>query len=360
MINLFRVWMTPEASHRVATVLSSGFIGEGPVVREFEQKLGELIGTTNVVAVNSGTSALDLALACLNTGPGDEIITTPMTCSATIHAINNTGATIVWADIDPISGLLTSESVTPLITENTKAVVPVDWGGERVPFRLGLLRRELPIIIDSAHRAPAPDARFRDDGNVFVAYSFQAIKFLTTGDGGCLVVPKQYYADAKLRRWFGLDRESNADFRCSQTITLPGHKWHLTDIAAAIGLANLEGLAERVARHQQVAAYYKERGLNVTGSPESHHWVAFLHVNDRPDFQKYMAQKSISTSLVHSRNDKHPVFSSAIGAGLLGLEAFDRTYCAIPCGWWLTDAVIAHIADSVLAWEAEHGRPEWV
>lgn len=353
MIPLFKVWMSPNAASRVAEVLSSGFIGEGPVVKEFEQKLGELVGTTNVVAVNSGTAALDLALACLNIGPSDEVITTPMTCSATVHAINNTGATVVWADIDPISGLISAASATSLITERTKAIVPVDWGGERVPLEMGLLRSEMPIIIDSAHRAPLPDPRYKEEGNVFVAYSFQAIKFLTTGDGGCLVVPKKYYAEAKLRRWFGLDRESSADFRCSQKITLPGHKWHLTDIAAAIGLANLEGLDERVAAHARNYAR-----ITSLGSLQTQAWVAFLHVINRPDFQRFMAERGIATSLVHSRNDLQPVFWKAKNGGLDGLERFDKTYCAIPCGWWLTDAEVEHIGESVQEWERMHGRPE--
>jgi len=357
MIPLFKVWMSPEAKRRVATVLDSGYVGQGPVVEEFESELAKLTGTSNVLTTNSGTAALELALACLNIGPGDEVISTPMTCSATNHAINNTGATIVWADIDPISGLISAESVTRAITDHTKAVVVVDWAGEAVKRELALRRMDLPLIIDSAHRAPARDDRYTASSNVFVAYSFQAIKFLTTGDGGALVVPEKHYRNAKLIRWFGLDRESSADFRCFQSVDLRGHKWHMNDIAAAIGLANLEGLDERVARHISVVARYKERGLRVR--PEnSQNWVAFLHVRDRSDCQRYLAENGVSSSLIHSRNDRYPVFASAILRELPGLEQFDATYLAIPCGWWLTDVEVEHIAQSVLAWEGQHGRPE--
>ena len=355
-IPLFKVFMADNAPDKVSAVLRSGYIGQGERVEEFEAALASRTETKNILTTNSGTAALELALACIGVGPGDEVISTPMTCSASNHVINNSGARIVWADIDPISGLISPEAVTQAITDRTKAVVAVDWAGERVDFRLGLLRRELPILVDSAHRAPSRDDRYRPDDNVYIAYSFQAIKFLTTGDGGCLVVPEKQYAKCKLMRWFGLDRESGTDHRCSQSISVKGHKWHMTDIDAAIGLANLKGLSDRVARHQMVAFLYKGQGLNVTGSGESHHWVAFLHVNARPNFQKYMAEQNIATSLVHSRNDLHPVFRSAT-IPLTGVDAFDRTYCAIPCGWWLTDAEVEHIAQSVLAWEAQHGRP---
>lgn len=356
MIPLFKVWASPKAAGRVEQVLSSGYLGQGPVVEEFESELARLTGTPNILTTSSGTAALDLALACLDVGPGDEVISTPMTCSATNHAINNTGATIVWADIDPISGLISAESVTRAITERTRAVVVVDWGGERVDFQLGLKRKELPIIIDAAHRSPMADDRYSPEGNNYIAYSFQAIKFLTSGDGGALVVPAHKFNSARLRRWFGLDRTSSADFRCSQEITFKGSKWHMNDISAAIGLANLEGLNERVAAHQANAARYRAMGLAITGSPESHSWVAFLHVKDRDAFQRRMADRHIATSLVHSRNDKHPVFRGANVRDMPGLEEFDLSYCAIPCGWWLSEADVEHIGASVLEWEQRMGR----
>jgi dTDP-4-amino-4,6-dideoxygalactose transaminase len=152
-------------------------------------------------------------------------------------------------------------------------------------------------------------------------------------------------------RWFGLDRESGADFRCSQSITVRGLKAHMNDIAASIGLANLEGLDDRVARQIEVAHAYKQMGLPLEVDCDSHHWVAFLHVQDRVGFQNFMSSRNIGTSLVHSRNDRHSVFSGAVSHNLHGLEEFARTYIAIPCGWWLTDEKIKHIASSVLEWQ---------
>jgi dTDP-4-amino-4,6-dideoxygalactose transaminase len=350
--------MSPEAKHSVARVLDSGYVGQGEKVEEFEEKLAHRMGTRSVLTVNSGTSALDLALVCLEIGLGDEVISTPMTCSATNHAINNTGATIVWADIDPISGLISAEAVTRSITERTRAIVTVDWAGEPVIPSLGLLRTGIPLVIDAAHRAPVADARYVRGGDVFIAYSFQAIKFLTTGDGGLLAVPHGHYDKAKLIRWFGLDRTSSADFRCAQPITIKGHKWHMNDIAAAIGLANLEGLDERVAQHRANVARLRDMGVAIAGGADSHHWVAFVHVKDRPGFQGFMSSMGISTSLVHSRNDLHPVFSTPQCAILKHLEIFTRSYVAIPCGWWLSEADVTHIGETILAWEKQHGRPE--
>ena len=359
MIPLFKVWMSPFASGRVATVLNSGYIGQGPVVEAFEAALAQRIGTPNVLSTNSGTSAIDLALACIGVGPGDEVISTPMTCSATNMPIHNRGATIVWADIDSRSGLISPESIEAAITPRTKAIVVVDWAGERSDVEAIRRFSQLPILIDAAHRAPVHDDRYAPGAQVLVAYSFQAIKFLTTGDGGALLVPEAHYRDAKLRRWFGLDRESSADFRCAQRITLDGYKYHMTDIDAAIGLANLEGLDARIARQRMVAFLYRGQGIRLSGYPDSHFWVAFLHVNDREGFQRFMADRDIATSLVHSRNDLHPVFANGRNPSpLSGLDSFDKTYIAIPCGWWLTDAEVEHISSSVLAWEKSHGRPE--
>ena len=358
MIPLFRAWVSPNAADAVRRVLETNpsYIGQGPVVEAFESRLSERVGSPFVLTTNSGTSALDLALATIGVGPGDEVISTPMTCSATNHAINNTGARIVWADIDPISGLISPESIAAAITPRTKAIMVVDWAGERVD--VAAIRRfsGQPIVVDAAHRAPSRDDRYVAEGNTFIAYSFQAIKFLTTGDGGALVVPELYFKAAKLRRWFGLDRESSSNFRCAQRIELAGGKWHMNDIAAAIGLENLNGLGERVAAHAQ--NYARFASLGICHKAETHGWVAFCQVRNRSDFQRFMADRGISTSLVHSRNDAHPVFAGAKSTPLEGLEKFDRTYCAIPCGWWLTEMEVDHIAESVLAWEKEHGRPE--
>jgi dTDP-4-amino-4,6-dideoxygalactose transaminase len=131
----------------------------------------------------------------------------------------------------------------------------------------------------------------------------------------------------------------------------------MNDISAAIGLANLEGLDERVAQHRANVGRLRDMGVAVAGGGDSHHWVAFLHTKDRSDFQEHMAQRDIATSLVHSRNDRHPIFGPSSGA-LPGLAAFDKTYIAIPCGWWLSESDVTHVGETILAWEKQHGRPE--
>ena len=123
--------MAPEAERAVADVLASGFIGQGPKVEEFEQALQETLDCPYPpLTTNSCTSALDLALHLIGVGPGDEVISTPMTCTATNGVIVNRGAQIVWADVNPFSGLISPEDVGRLVSRRTKAIMAVDWGGK--------------------------------------------------------------------------------------------------------------------------------------------------------------------------------------------------------------------------------------
>jgi len=258
VIPLFKVFMTPAANGKVAEVLSSGHVAQGPRVDEFENRLTKLLDTPfDVLAVNSGTSALHLAYHLIGIELGSEVIVTPMTCAATITPLIQLGAMIVWADVQP-TGAIDPDSVASLITKRTRAVIAVDWGGTPCDYkRLRMLvPTHIPIVEDAAHamlagRQGRSIASFAAQDNIYVCYSLQAIKHLTTGDGGLLVCPSSEATErARKLRWFGLDRKSLADFRCAQDISEAGYKFHMNDIAAAIGLANLEHLDHVVGAHQ--------------------------------------------------------------------------------------------------------------
>lgn len=390
MIRLFKVAMDENAKVEVGKILDSGYIGQGEKVKEFEAALERSLGMP-ALTVNSGTSAIDLALHLCNVGPGDEVITTPQTCTATNTMIANRKAQIVWADVDKYTGNIDPEDVKRKVTQRTKAIIAVDWGGRICDFEklreAGTIagvqdggrfafHQTIPIIEDAAHafdshlrgRSHGMDRdknpRLRGD---YIAWSFQAIKHLTTGDGGALHVPDIYYSRAKLLRWYGLDRESSASFRCAQTINEAGYKYHMNDIAAAIGLANLELAHKNVEKHSDNAMFYNvefrkhdpagEKLIDPLFDPGSSYWLYTILVNDRDGFIERMAAKGVECSPVHARNDKHPAFRGWSGgwydgkispSTMSGLDYFASHEVAIPVGWWLTEADREYVAKSVL------------
>lgn len=347
MIPLFKVAMSPEAPARVAAVLQSGYIGQGELVEQFERALSALLGTdAPPLTTNSCTSALDLALHLIGVGPGDEVITTPVTCTATNSPIVNRGAVPIWADVDPWTGLIDPLDVWGKLTPKTKAIMAVDWGGAACDYA-ELRRCGLPVIQDAAHHLTTP-------AGDYTAYSFQAIKFLTSGDGGALVCPPEQVERARLLRWYGLDRRSKADFRCEQNIQEVGYKYHMNDIAAAIGLANIGGVRRLIEQHQANAAYYDReiesyQAKRGTLDPSSACWLYTLLMEDRQGFIAHMADRGIACSPVHARNDTHTGFHFPNGP-LPGVEHFASRNVAIPVGWWLSEADRAAVVAGVRAW----------
>lgn len=354
MIPLFRVHMSAAAHQRVSDVLSSGYIGQGKVNAEFEDRLSNFVGA-QVLTVNSCTAALDLALHLIGVGPGDAVISTPMTCTATNGVIVNRGARIVWADVDPVTGLIDPADVKRKMSASVKAVMAVDWGGQSCEYEaLREVADGVPIVQDAAHNVMADP----DNGGDYIAWSFQAIKHLTSGDGGALRVPFYEYQRARLLRWYGLDRDSSDSFRCEQSITEAGYKYHMNDINSAIGLANLADVDEVVEAHR-FNAYSLRSALadaeDVIGLPpqsdDSSWWLFTVRVSQPKAFIDYMAEAGVMCSPVHKRNDVHPAFRRvAISSDLPGVDAFAEHEVAIPVGWWLSKDDRSHIVRSVLSY----------
>jgi dTDP-4-amino-4,6-dideoxygalactose transaminase len=368
MIPLFKVSMSAEAKELVGEVLDSGYIGQGAKVEQFEKQFAELAEAPHeVLTVNSCTSAIDLALHLIGVGPGDEVITTPMTCTASNSAVVTRGSTPVWADVDPTTGLIDPASVHRQLTRKTKAIIAVDWAGEPCDYA-ELKSYGVPVIEDAAHALLAtiggqPIARVGGD---YVAWSFQAIKHLTTGDGGALLAPAHQIERARLLRWYGLDRKSSANFRCEQNIREVGYKYHMNDIAAAIGLANLPTAKAVVDRHRHNAAIYAEafegfggRGRAPRASKQSSWWLYTLLVDSPQVFVSFMKSEGIEASPVHARNDKHTAFlrvAERRGETLRGVDLFAGHEVAIPVGWWIRDHDVQHIIATVRRWYEQRAR----
>lgn len=356
MIRLFKVLMAPGVPQAVNRVLLSGYVGQGPKVEEFEEKLAEFLGT-EVLTVNSGTSALSLALHLLGVGPGDEVISTAQTCAATNAAIAHSGATIVWADVDAFSGNILPSSVGHAISDKTKAIMAVDWAGRPCQYD-ELNSFGIPVVEDAAHAIGSTfSGKHVAQVNPYVCFSFQAIKHLTTGDGGAIKVPEEQLDRARRLRWFGLNRRTNESFRCKQDIPEIGFKYHMNDIAAAIGVENLTLLRSIVDRHVEHATYLAD-GLashDDVAVPASHAlrhsscWFLPILVPSPVDFIANMAAQGVEVSPVHYRNDKLTAFKavSRSPVPLTGLDYFSAHHVGIPCGWWLNQADLDKVIEAV-------------
>lgn len=341
--------MSPTVPKAVGDVLMSSYIGQGPKIDLFESEFGEFIGTDrDVLSVNSCTSALDLSLHLIGVKPGDEVLTTPITCTATNTVIVNRGAIPVWCDVDPMTGLIDPVDVRSKITSKTKAIMAVNWGG--LPADYSHLKAfGLPVIEDAAHGPMTIESRNHGD---YVCWSTQAIKFLTTGDGGMLLAPKDQIERARLLRWYGLDRRSSQSFRCEQNIKEAGYKYHMNDICAAIGLENIKHLEVILLSHKRNAHFYcreLQELSKITVLPyndTSAYWIFTILVDHPRKFMQFLKERDIESSPVHARNDKHTGFYYPNG-DLPGVDLFDAHQCSIPIGWWLDENDLYTVVDVI-------------
>lgn len=350
MISMFKVSMSPKAHKFVKKTLDSGMIGEGPRVQEFKEALEKRFKCKNLIPLNSGTSALILALR-LTGVEGGEVITTPFTMIATNAAIRAAGATPVFADIKKGSVNIDPQDVKRKITSKTKAILVVHVGG--IPCDMIELKRfGLPIIADAAH---AIDTYYHgkhiSKWADYTMFSFQSIKQLNTGDGGALVVKdgKQYKRAIKLK-WFGMNRRvprgmTRLEHQMAADVPEWGYKMHMNDIAASIGLANLSLLNKITSRQRSNAEYYKARfgSVYIPKKSRPSWWAYPVLVEDRKKFIKEMDIAGIETTPMWRRNDEYSCFSKA---DLPNMTFIQDKIVFIPVGWWLKAKERSYISEN--------------
>jgi perosamine synthetase len=355
-IPLFRVYLAPENAlmPRLRDVLYSGQISEGQRVYDFERQFGEFIGSPNMLSCYSGTAALHLAVMLAGVQPGDEVISTAMTAEPTNMAIRHAGARIVWADVDPMNGNLDPDSVAARITDKTKAIAVVHYGG--IPASMAKLcqiaeRHGVPVIEDVAHALGATySGRMLGTISEYSIYSFQAIKHLTTVDGGMLHCRNvKDLPRGRALRWFGIDRCAP---RTSVDVAVVGYKYHMNNVNATIGQVQLEYIRPILDRHIDNGRYFDRALQDIPGiqlctwDAEAcpSYWFYTVLAERRDDLSRYLSERRIGNSQAHKRNDWHSVFRDSRG-DLPGLDAFYSNMLHIPCGWWVTDEQREQIAD---------------
>ncbi len=323
----------------VIDTLRSGWITTGPKARRFEADFTAFLGDPSLqsIAVNSATAGLHLALEGLGIGPGDEVITTTHTFTATAEVVRYLGADVKLVDIDAATLCLDLAQVESAITPRTKAIVPVHYAGLAVdmPALLAIARRHgLKVVEDAAHALPTTHGgrlvgTFESDATVF---SFYANKTMTTGEGGMLVTRDEALARrARIMRLHGMSRDAFDRFTATvpswyYEIVAPGFKYNLTDIAAALGLHQLKRAQGFQQRRAQIAAQYDAAfaGLPLVTPPQpaagdQHAWHLYaLRLGDeagieRDRFIEALFERGIGCSVHYIPLHLHPYWRDRYG-----------------------------------------------
>lgn len=347
-------YVPAEAIGAVSNVLLSRWIGQGPKVEEFERRFSEQIaGGRASVATGSCTDALHLAYLLAGIGPGDEVIAPLFTCTATNIPLLYCGATIRFCDVAPDSLNMDPVHCKSLLTERTKAIVVVNYGG--APVSKDFFNFGTPVIEDCAQSL---GGRFPIRGK-YACFSFQAVKHIGTGDGGMLVCPEGLQAKAKRIRWFGIDRAAKLAGTWANDITELGYKYQMNDIAAAMGIEGLNGLDSQMRHRRKLRSAYFQGVLGVSGitlldtDGDSACWLCTVAVERRDDFKRKLFSEGIESDQTHYRNDRYTIFKQFVGADVNwpkcregqfpNMDAIDSKYLVLPMHMGMDIADVEHI-----------------
>lgn len=250
----------------VTEVLRKGWLSSGPKTKEFEEKFRAFVGAESSLALNSCTAGLHLAMVMNEVGPGDEVITTPMTFAATANVVEHVGGTVVLADIDPETLLIDPREIAKKITKKTKVIMPVHYAGHPCDMdAIDAMARSggLAVVEDAAHCITSKiGSRYIGGSPNVTLFSFYANKNMTTGEGGMMTGPKEFIDRARVAALHGMSRNAWNRFQKGGSwkydVEMPGYKYNLTDIASAIGLVQLERINELFERRMAIVNFYEK------------------------------------------------------------------------------------------------------
>lgn len=370
----------------VVACLRSGWITTGPKAREFETDFAQFIGgDVEAVAVNSATAGLHLALEALGIGPGDKVLTTPYTFTATAEVIRYLGAEVVFADIDPHTfNLDPARAAAALAADpDIKAMIPVHFAGQACDMdALGALaaKRGIPVVEDAAHALPTTfSGAMVGTLSRATVFSFYATKTIATGEGGMIVSgDRDLLARARTMRLHGINRDVFDRYQSTAPswyyeVVAPGFKYNLPDISAAIGVEQLKKANSFRARRQAIADRYTEafRGLpvvtpHVARPGDTHAWHLYvlklgleqLSI-DRDRFIQLMADEGIGTSVHFIPLHLQPYWRDRYGFAPedfpVARELFRRTV-SLPLYTRMSDAAVERVIAAVHTILARHAR----
>lgn len=354
----------------VVATLQSGWLSTGPKVREFERQFADYLGVEHAIAVNSCTAALHLALLASDIGAGHEVVTTPLTFCATANVVVHTGATPVFADIDPLTWNLSPDAAAAAVSGKTRAIIPVHYAGRPVnvaAFQRLALRNNLVLIEDAAHAVEtvADGAKVGTTAD-FSCFSFYATKNLTTGEGGMLTTSSDRAAEfARIAALHGMSR--NAWNRYGKggsphyDVVMPGYKYNMMDLQAAIGLHQLASLHQHLERREAIFSLYDNAlaDLPLTrpapvapGDRHARHLYTVLVNPDsgwtRDGLVTAMAEAGITTSVHFRALHLHPYYAERFGfrRGMFpNAELVSDRTLSLPLSGGMTDSDACRVID---------------
>ena len=342
-IVLFHPHIPSKAIEKITKTLKTRWIGQGPQVDEFEARFKfdfDLSGTA--LAVGSGTDALHIAYLLAGIKKDDEVLTPLFTCTATNIPLLYIGAKPIFVDIDPCTLNMSVEDIKKKITPKTKAIICVHYGGLPCDMdEIHSIAKEynIPVIEDAAHALGAKyKGKYIGELSEFTMFSFQAIKHLTTGDGGMLVFKDHdQLRKAQRLRWFGIDRTDKQKGIWENDIQDIGYKYQMTDIGACLGLAGLDEFDQTLAYRQKLFSLYLDGLKNIPGltivndndeRKEHAAWLFTVLVDRRTDLQLRLRENKIESGQTHYRNDRYSIFSDN---GIYeGMDKVDEKYLVLP------------------------------
>jgi dTDP-4-amino-4,6-dideoxygalactose transaminase len=363
-----------EEIRAVSEVLRSGWITTGPRVKQFEAEFAARVGAPAALAVSSCTAALHTALVVAGVGPGDDVVTTPMTFCSTVNVIEQTGARPVLADIEPDTLNIDPARVAAAITPRTRAILPVHYGGHPADLdAIETLAREhgLVVIEDAAHALPASyRGRTIGSGRNPVAFSFYATKNVTTAEGGMLTADPEFIARARVMALHGMDHDAWRRYDKGGSwyyeVIAPGFKYNLTDIQAALGLCQLAKLDGFQRRRREVAAAYdaafgklpalETPTVRADVEPAWHLYPLRLHLDqlaiDRDRFIAGLAARNIGASVHFIPIHRHPYYRDKYGwrpEDLPVAESEYRRLVSLPLHPGLSEGEVGDVVEGALS-----------
>ena len=354
-IPLYYPFLPKELGKEVKKLIEGGWINTGPKAKEFEDLFRKKFNYRYALAVNSCTSALRLAYAIAGVGHGDEVITTPHTMVATNTTILEQGAKPVFADIQYETGNIDPDDIEHRITSKTKAIAIVHIGG--YPCDIDEISNigvdyGIPVIEDCAH---AIGARYKGHYIGYLSdaacFSFQIIKQITTGGGGMYVTFRKKWAEeAKIRRWFGMEKST----RYTKPITKLGFKYDINDITGIMGVIQMDYIDQISRKRWKIARFYRDELANVKdlslmewkNDRISANWLFPIHVNRRDKFFEKMRRWGMGTNIIFRRNDFHTIFGG-LRRDLPNMDRFEKTIAIIPIHYNLSENDLHYIVDKI-------------
>jgi dTDP-4-amino-4,6-dideoxygalactose transaminase len=356
----------------VADTLRSDWITTGPKTKRFEAEFAGYLGAPGALALNSCTAGLHTALAALGVGPGDEVITTPMTFAASVNVIEHVRARPVLVDVEPDTLNISPRAIEAAITERTRAIIAVHFAGHPAdmdPIEELAQRHKLHLIEDAAHALPARyKGRMIGASEHPVAFSFYATKNLTTAEGGMLTATPELLDWARVLALHGMSRDALARYqkggRWQYEVLAPGFKYNMTDIQAALGLCQLQKLAAFQRRRREIvsayhAAFAGEEALELpVERPEVEHAWHLYALRLRPEalrigrdqFIEELAARNIGTSVHFIPVHLHPFYRDRYGyvpeSFPVAYESFTRSL-SLPLHPRLSDEDVADVIEAV-------------